>query len=490
MNAKYICSVSLAICILSCKSKIAADSDSGKDPGFSLHSPDTTLVNSFRWAKNQALQYVGDNSDTVGPWYEAALPGRQAFCMRDVSHQSIGGEILGLSAQNFNMFEKFAANISESKDWCSYWEIDKDDHPAPADYKNDREFWYNLPANFDLIRACWREFCWTGNKSYIDDEVFRNFYEKSLKEYVERWQLQPERIMSRPKIMNLPADAGESEDYHRCCRGIPSYVETDEFPIAVGADLIASLFAGFLDYSKMLEFRGDMERAREYKAKAMEYQQLLNSKWWAAPINSYQTFWNADKGEFYKGEGELFLLWFGVLQNPDRIKATFSNLQQQGSNVESRSYLPFLYTQYGFFEKAYDLINALSDPAEERRSYPEVSFGVMEGIVSGLMGVGVYAPENKISTCPKLSATPWAELRNLEVMGTTIDIKHIQNTSSVLLNKGNKDIIWKALFPGHHKTIEVNGAPKKASYKNDKLGNPYSFVEIPVKGNSRVTAEI
>ncbi len=191
-----------------------------------------------------------------------------------------------------------------------------------------------------------------------------------------------------------------------------------------------------------------------------------------------------------KVEGELFLLWFGVVQSPDRIKATFSNLQQQGSNVESRSYLPLLYSQYGFFEKAYDLINALSDPAEERRSYPEVSFGVMEGIVSGLMGVGVYAPENTIATCPKLTATPWAELRNLEVMGTTIDIKHIQNTSSVLSNKGHKDIIWKALFPGHHETIQVNGAPKKASYENDKLGNPYSFVEIPVKGNSRVTVEI
>ncbi|MFA6126609.1 MAG: hypothetical protein WC699_04845 [Bacteroidales bacterium] len=33
--------------------------------------------------------------DPVGPWYEAAEPGREAFCMRDVSHQSMGAHALG-----------------------------------------------------------------------------------------------------------------------------------------------------------------------------------------------------------------------------------------------------------------------------------------------------------------------------------------------------------------------------------------------------------
>jgi hypothetical protein len=51
--------------------------------------------------------------------------------MRDVSHQCIGGEILGLSQENRNMFTLFAKNISASKDWCSYWEINKWGKPAP-----------------------------------------------------------------------------------------------------------------------------------------------------------------------------------------------------------------------------------------------------------------------------------------------------------------------------------------------------------------------
>ena len=51
----------------------------------SLSSPDAHLVEAFNWAKKQALAYAFEG-DPVGPWYEAALPGREAFCMRDVSH--------------------------------------------------------------------------------------------------------------------------------------------------------------------------------------------------------------------------------------------------------------------------------------------------------------------------------------------------------------------------------------------------------------------
>ena len=97
---------------------------------------DTVLESSFNWAKQKALSYA-HSGDPVGLWYEAALPGREAFCMRDVSHQSIGAAMLGLQDHNRNMFEKFALGISESKDYCSFWEINRYDKPAPVDYKTD-----------------------------------------------------------------------------------------------------------------------------------------------------------------------------------------------------------------------------------------------------------------------------------------------------------------------------------------------------------------
>jgi hypothetical protein len=113
--------------------------------------------------------------DRVGPWYEAALLGRRAFCMRDVFHQVAGAQALGLSQHTQNMLHRLAENISASKDWCSYWEIDYLNHPAPVDYKNDSEFSYNLPANFDVFDACYRMYLWTGDRTYIEDPRVSKF---------------------------------------------------------------------------------------------------------------------------------------------------------------------------------------------------------------------------------------------------------------------------------------------------------------------------
>lgn len=452
-------------------------------------SSDTTLQNVFIWAKSEALKYVGDSNDPVGPWYEAALPGREAFCMRDVAHQCIGGEILGLSSQNLNMLLKFTSNISESKDWCSYWEINRYNLPAPVDYKNDEEFWYNLPSGLDIINACWRLYCWTGNDIYIKNDVFLNFYEKSLNEYIERWQLQPYKIMDRPRYMNLPEPFDENKDYfHICCRGLPSYVETSSFPIACSADLIASLYSGFHSYSKILKVKGDIEKSKTHKNTALEYKNLLESKWWNESLDSYQTFWS-EKKMFDKGQGELFLLWFDILNKPDRIKATFSNVLNYGLNVESLSYLPLLYCDYGYYEKAYNLILALSDPSETRRTYPEVSYAIIEGIICGLMGVKLNFVENLVSSCPKMSANKWVEIKNLKVFNTNINLKHSSCTSSTLSNNGRDKIIWKVMFPEKYESIVVNGEIKAAKLLHDKLNHAYSYIEIPVQGGLTVKAE-
>jgi hypothetical protein len=94
-----------------------------QEKGVVFSSSDKDLERAFIWAKKMALHYKGKTGDPVGPWYESALPPRDAFCMRDVSHQCIGAEILGLKRENNNMFNLFAGNISASKNWCSYWEI-------------------------------------------------------------------------------------------------------------------------------------------------------------------------------------------------------------------------------------------------------------------------------------------------------------------------------------------------------------------------------
>ncbi|NLY60215.1 MAG: hypothetical protein GX054_01715, partial [Clostridiales bacterium] len=110
-----------------------------KDKGkVCFYSDNKQLEKGFNWAKSQALEYVFEG-DLVGDWYEAALPDRAAFCMRDVSHQSTGGQVLGLAGHNKNMLLKFAQGIAESRDYCSFWEIDKFYRPAPVDYTSDED---------------------------------------------------------------------------------------------------------------------------------------------------------------------------------------------------------------------------------------------------------------------------------------------------------------------------------------------------------------
>lgn len=140
---------------------------------------DKLLNDGFAWAKQQALAYSHEG-DLVGDWYEAALPNRQSFCMRDVAHQCMGAEALGLHPHNKNMLLRFAQSIAESRDFCSFWEIDSDYRPTRVDYTNDSDFWYNLPANFDLMDACWRVFRRTGDPLLTHSSDFTRFYDMSI----------------------------------------------------------------------------------------------------------------------------------------------------------------------------------------------------------------------------------------------------------------------------------------------------------------------
>src|SRR5215475_14551837 len=83
----------------------------------------------FTWAKKQALAYVRSRSE-IGPWYEAALPTRNAFCMRDVSHQTTGAAALGLFDANRNMLSRFANSAAASRNWAGWWEIDGKGEPS------------------------------------------------------------------------------------------------------------------------------------------------------------------------------------------------------------------------------------------------------------------------------------------------------------------------------------------------------------------------
>lgn len=446
-------------------------------------STDLQLERSYKWAKAKALSYAHDSGDPVGSWYEAALPNREAFCMRDVSHQTVGAHIIGLAKHNKNMMMKFAENISEPKDWCTYWEINRHDKPAPVDYASDTEFWYCLNANSDVIQACLKMYEWTGDTDYIHDYRMRNFYDKSVNEFVERWKLRPDCIMDRPQYMNMPDNFNPDYSFHTC-RGLPSYVEN--FPgLTATVDLVGGLYAGYNAYARIATLAGDKKNARIASARAREYQNLLEKKWWDKENRRYNTFWTVER-KFARGEGVPFLLWFDAVADNDRIRAGVADiLAKKDWNIENRSYFPALFYRLGYNEDAYRELTTL--PAADRADYPEVSYGVVEGIVGGAMGLRPSASEKSVSTLSRVAGHT-SEIKNVPALGGYISLRHEGIAASELENNTAMDLTWNASFAGNHPTVTANGKKYSTKVIKDARGNEISTASIDLPRGKKITA--
>ena len=448
-------------------------------------SADRDLEKTFNWAKAMAWLYAHEGDDPVGYWYEAALPMREAFCMRDVSHQSVGGQILGMTQHNKNMFFRFAENISESKDWCSYWEINRYNKPAPADYENDSSFWYNLNANFDVMQACLKMYDWTGDAEYLENEDFVNFYDRSVTDYVERWDLQPEKAFQRARFMNTAENFDANKSFHRC-RGLASYAEN--FPgIVMSIDLLSTLYAGFNAYATMAELKGETAKAEEARAKAKQYKQIVEEKFWDANQNRYNTFWT-DEGEFKRGEGAPFVLWFDVTDNPERIRALAKDILDMKWNVENLSAFPLFLYRYGYLDEAYR--HLITIPRMNRSEYPEVSFGMVEGIVCGAMGIQPSFSKKQIGTCSRLQGTArLSTIKNVPMFGGYVSVAHTEK-STTIENDTDTDLTWEVSFMGEHPEIIVGGKKMVATMRHDANGNVYSRCLVPLPARQCATAEI
>lgn len=461
-------------------------SSAAQEPGIEFSSSDTALQTAFYRAKEMALFYKGNSTDPVGSWYEAALPSRNAFCIRDVSHQSIAAEVLGLSAANKNMLTLFVSNISESKDWCTYWEMNKFGKPAPEDYRNDTAFWYNLNANFELIYTCWRMYLWTGDRNYILSPPFKNFFDLTLNQYIDRWVLQNDSLLKRPEHPNAPVPYN-SKDYFHSCRGIPSYYESVE-NMRMSSDLVAAIIRAMKCYAAIATLQNDKKAAARYDQKAELYRKHLEQEWWNKETQLYSNYFTSNN-TFGKAEGETFLLWYDVLTDSSRIKYTINHLLKGQWNVENLSYLPYQACRFGYFENAYRYILHLTQPETKRREYPEVSFGVIEGIVQGIMGVEADARFNRVTTIYNSHTKHISELRNLNILSSRIGIRHSQNSSS-FNNKGLKAINWRAAFHGVIPNVMVNGKKIKTIQQIDRMGKKRSYIDLLVLPGKRLTVVV
>ena len=447
-------------------------------------SSDKVLQKAYEWAKKTALSYSHSDLDPVGFWYEAALPKREAFCMRNVSHQSVGAQILGLQPHNKNMFSLFAKNISEAKDWCSYWEINRYNVPVPADYLNDKEFWYNLNANPDMLQACMKMYDWTGDDDYISSPTFTNFYKRSTNEYIKRWDLSPDKIMDRDSYMNISVDFDENNNFH-ACRGLPSYVE-DLPGIKVGVDLIAALYGGFEAYSRFAGLRKETSDSVYAKMIAERYRDNLENEWWDNTQEHYRTLFTKE-GKFIRGEGVPYILWFAATENSERIDKIISDINSSEWNVENLSHFPELFYRYGYCDKAYEYLVSL--PTMSRANFPEVSFGVVEGCVCGVMGFLPSFSDKTVTTQYRIiSPDSDSKITNIKVFDGYMSVCHKGNDFTEISNNTSSDVMWKASFIGDFDWIKTEDGVFHAVKTHDIKGNHISYADIRLPANKSIKA--
>jgi hypothetical protein len=436
----------------------------------SFSSSDPVLNSGFAWAKAQALAYVF-HSDALGDWYEAALPGRAAFCMRDVSHQATGAHLLGLARHTYNMLHRFAENITAQRDWCTYWEIDQHNQPCPEDYHDDSHFWYNLPANFDVLDCCWRQYQWCGNQDYLKDAVFRFFYNKSVNEYVRQWDQDGDGMLEHRPTHGF--------------RGIATYDEQVAHPL-IGGDLLAAQFAGYHAYAQLMALEMHEAEAAQFHKRAEEIRRIYDQTWWNQDGGFYHSYRDQD-GVFvqgFHGPTNLYSLYFDLIQDPERIRQTLDQVSERVplSNVEARSYLPETLFRYERIEAAYQEMSALFSPTLQRREYPEISFALIGALCSGLMGLTPQASERQISTLPRLpQSADWAEVAQVNFIDSTLSVRHEGRHASQLTLHTGGPLRWRAVFPGSHAGLVVDGQVMPAQPSLNWAGQPESAVMLPIQ---------
>jgi hypothetical protein len=251
-------------------------------PRLSIVTSNKKLETAFYWARDKALSYVQTGKtgvvdrheqDTAGngsvqymPCYWAGYTFRTAFYSRDYCHQAPGAHLLGLQRENLAMLQAFATTSTEGRKWFPLWALNFDGSPFKLDHQDDNYFVREVPAVFELVEQCYRQYLWTGNASYAKDPVLWAFCTKAVTEFID---------LHDSRIPNGVAEGDGSGDIFR---GSATYNEIRS-PLIEAGDGIACQYQALLSYSRLLAIRGNREQSRIYEGKAEKLKTFFNTRW-------------------------------------------------------------------------------------------------------------------------------------------------------------------------------------------------------------------
>lgn len=455
-----------------------------------FYASDREWIKGFERIKKQALHWVFEGYP-VGDYYEAALPSRDAFCMRDVSHQCTGAEVLGLSSHNKNMFIKFAQSMSVSRDYCGHWEIDRWDRSCPVDYKDDRDFWYNLPANFDVLYACWRMYEWTGDRDYLLQDDLDRFFVNTMEAYIKTWDHDGDGI---PDC--LPG---------RSRRGIPTYDESDfaRDQYVYGVDLLAVMARAHKAYQAMCGVTGRREQAAIYGKRGDALLKTLNEQWCDEKKGIASAMGRDGKLIFHEQGldqngcwtvGQSLLYW-DTLTDRTHIQRAVEALARNSSRcqIEGLSHHPEILWRYGDRENAVRALRLLMDPNCRRKEYPEASFCAIGAMATGLMGVcptmiGDTADGRCVRTLSGLYGLDWAEITQIPVLGGLLGVRHEGDEKTLVSWEAEKPVTWRAAFRSKGEIFIDGEKAASREMTNPFTGETLTCADVELKPGCEVCA--
>ncbi len=476
--------------------------DAAEAPTLAIETSNPKLQNAFEWAVAKALSYVqtgktgpvdghernraGTGSVKYIPSYWAGYTWRTAFYSRDFCHQAVGAHLLGLQEENLSMLRAFAASATPERKWYPLWALNFDGSPFKLDYAGDDSFVREVPAVFELVEQCHRQYLWTGNRSYLTDPVLVKFCGKAVTEFIE---------FHDRRIPNGVAEGDGSGDIFK---GTATYNEIRS-PLVEAGDGIACEYGALLAYSQLLAARGERKPAAVFEKRAAQLKKFFNSKWGvkkdAAPyVRGYDV-----KGEIltdFGRENSWFMpMKFITEPSPktdaylDFIGHELHTREGRPSNLEAVSYVPGVFFPYNRSEEGWEWLEYIID--QPNKEYPEISYTLISHVVAGLLGFEPNAPEHSFTTVSRLPrAIARAGVRNIPLGPNRVDVRHEGVTkSAVRLAQAEAPLKWNACFYGDHSRIFVNGNAQTA--KRVRIhGISAGFVSINLTPGQTATAEV
>jgi hypothetical protein len=305
---------------------------------------------------------------------------------------------------------------------------------------------------------------------------------------VNAWDLQPDLILNRPRLMNQRLAKGKFVQE----RGIPSYTE-GENNFNLGTDLLAAEYRAFESLRSVAISRHEVRHSQLYAKTAYKILRLIEDRAWSEKDRHFVGFFSQDGSTH--GSGDAMVLYFGATKDSAHIRAALSHIQSveylKKIGIEEESYLAQTFYRYGENRAAYERIMDLTRPDKDRRDYPEVSFSVIGAIVTGMMGIEVVDTGNaegsllrSISRLPKNSDS--AALKGLRIRENLVNLEHVGDRSSTLTNRSGPTLHWQATFSGKVPLLMVDGRPVRTKMSSNTALAPVSWINTDVASGAIV----